>query len=269
MGGGGVSSGGGSGGAGGASSAGGGMGGQGGTAGAGGVGGVTPMGGAPGTGGMSSMGGAPGTGGMMAMGGMPPAPPGPVAAPTQAALFPGISENVAKVVPEDAMPGYFYGTSPEAPYPTVASVMLPSNDAPAGITHAQRTTMTSATNKLLILGWNFRANDGMAFRWVDAGAYAGLTFWMKIVGGPVSVLPTAVDATNVPVSDPAKGTCPTPAGCPPVTGAPEVVVGPTWVQFKVPFSSFTAGMPDMMTTVEKRQLARIDLLFVLPEWVLS
>lgn len=245
----------------------------------GGSGGLMAMGGAnaAGAGGApkGGMGGAAagGMAGMVAMGGMPGGaggvdmpPPGPIAKPSGAVFFSGTTNAVSKVVAGDASPGYFY-VARLGGMATLSVEALSAADQmglPAGVTFAQRTTNTTAAGEsaLIIFGFNFRPNDGMKFRWIDATDFAGFSFWAKISTGGIDLSTTTVDATNVKETDPAVGTCTVPM-CVSVHG--KVVAGTTtWTRFKFKWSDFTVGPESVQGPVEVKQMGRIDVLFVVP-----
>lgn len=102
-------------------------------------------------------------------------PPGPVAAPTSKDFFTGKGAAISKVVNGDANPGYFYASATINPTPTFPVTMLSAADQaglPAGITHAHRSNNLAAG--LLIIGYNFRANDGTASRPPGNNSRSGL-----------------------------------------------------------------------------------------------
>lgn len=260
-------------------------GGAGGTAGSGGKGGAGGLGGVGGVGGLASGGAAaggvagnPGTGGMpaatggmpMATGGAPMPPPGPIAKPTAAALFAGNTNAASALVGGDPAAGYFYSGSPSVMSPKVAPIMLAAADQaglPAGTVFAQQSlnTTAAATSALIILGFNFRPNDGVKWRWIDSSDYPGLTFWARApVGGPIEVNVTSVDGTNISNTHEAMGKC-TVEPCIPIHGK-VVSVTNTWTQFKFKWTDFSisaAAVPQ--GPVEPKQMGRIDLLFVVPD----
>ncbi|MDZ4694410.1 MAG: hypothetical protein SGI86_04625 [Deltaproteobacteria bacterium] len=234
-------------------------GGMGGTA-TGGVGGMSTGGmGGTATGGTAGS-NTGGTGGTVS-----PPTPGPIAVPTSKDFFSGKGATISTVVSGDAMPGYFYATGSFAIVPTVNVTALAAADRaglPAGVTHAQRSD-NPLTGGLLIVGWNFRANDGATWRWIDATAYAGITLWAKTGNpAPLSGSFTSVDAKNILTSDPIKGTCAA-APCVAVPGTP-INVTPTWQQFKIKFADLVqeVSLPAAQKgPVDVKQLGRIDILF--------
>ena len=248
----------------------------------GGAGGIMARGGAGG-GNAAGAGGAPkggmggaaagGMAGMVAMGGMPGGaggvvmpPPGPIAKPSSAVFFSGTTNAVSKVVAGDASPGYFYvgrmGGMATASVETLSTA--DQVGLPAGVTFAQRSTNTTAAGEsaLIIFGFNFRPNDGMKYRWIDATDFAGFSFWAKIATGSIELNTTTVDATNVKQSDPAMGTCTNPT-CVAVHGKGATATS-TWTRFKFKWSDFTVPPEAVQGPVEFKQMGRIDLLFVVP-----
>jgi hypothetical protein len=198
-------------------------------------------------------------------------PPGPIAAPTSKDFFTGKGAAISTMVNGDAMPGYFYATGSFAIAPTVSVTTLSAADQaglPAGTTHAQRSN-NPTTGGLIIVGWNFRANDGVSWRWIDASAYAGITLWAKTGNAaPLAGNFTSVDAKNILTSEPAKGTCAA-APCVAVPGRP-IIVTPTWQQFKIRFTELVQdpALPDAQKgPVDIKQLGRIDILFGLENTV--
>ncbi len=232
----------------------------------GGAAGMSPGGAAGAGSGSGGMAGAIAmTGGMAGMV-MPPPPPGPVAKPTSAVLFAGTSSTLSKVVLGDARGGYFYVVQPGGDAPTLSAVALAGADLaglPAGVTFAQKTsTSTLADGKLFIFGFNFRANDGDKWRWIDSTDHPGFSFWAKVGAGMIDVTTTTVDGTNVLVTDPPTGTCAS-APCVAVPGKAATVTS-TWTQFKFKWSDFTQSADAVQGPVDFKQMGRIDVLFALP-----
>jgi hypothetical protein len=205
----------------------------------------------------------------------PPPPPGPIEKPTSADLFTGTSDKLTKMVPGDASPGYFYAFSPSGITPTVTATMLAAGDAaaplPATIKYAQRTTIATADYNVVIIGLNFRPDDGMKWRWIDASAYAGVTFWGKVAAtsggtGMATMTMTPVAGNNVATTDARAGACAMPqAMCPSLYGT-SVALTSTWKQVKLKWTDFipssdasaVPGAPDW------KQLARFDFVYVAP-----
>jgi hypothetical protein len=246
------------------------LGGSGGSMPVAGMGGIASTGGAAGA---AMQGGAAGMnmgGAVMATGGTPPPPPpppGPTEKPSAPVLFGGTNNAVSKVVPGDATPGYFYAGSPSNPNASVTVQMLSAADQtglPAGVIYAQQTSNTAdaSGNALVILGFNFRANDALKWRWIDSSDFPGFTFWARVSKGSVTdINVTTVDATNILATDPVAGKCAA-APCLWVHGKLAMPTA-TWAQYKYKWTDFTidpVAVPQ--GPVDSKQLGRIDLLMV-------
>lgn len=219
-------------------------------------GGVVGTGGAMmGTGGaVMGTGGMMGAGGVMGMAGMPGSMT--PAAESGVFLFTGKAATMEKLVSSDPAAGYFYSGGDASA--TGGAEMLTGTQTmglPDGITFALSAKPLRAG--LTILGANFRANDGEKWRFFDASAYAGITFWARATK-PMVLNTTVVDAENTTPGDKG-GTCPaaTPAAegaCKPVAGR-DIILTATWKQFKVGWTDFINGGP-----AAPASLARIDWL---------
>lgn len=196
------------------------------------------------------------------------APPGPVAPSSQSGLFSGQEAMPAVMVWRDPSSGYFYVGSPSATQPQLSVVQLEAEaraGLPADALWAQQVNTGGELRVQTILGWNFRANDGEAWRWVDASAHTGLAFWVKTTLPNLTLTVLGVDRSAIPMNDARKGTCPGASRdmCPGLPRAP-VTATQTWTEVKLPWSAFTQSEGDSPHPLQPQHLGRIDLLFVTP-----
>jgi hypothetical protein len=182
-------------------------------------------------------------------------------------VFAGTSTEFAKLVPTDPAPGYAYVAHPLSATvaPTVAAVELEPAERsglPAGVAYALRNVVSSTGRTLLITGFNYRADDGPAWRWLDASGYVGLRFWARATTGPLDLNLTSIDASNVLASDPRRGACAADP-CPAVAGK-SLRLGGAWTEHSIRWTDLsTTATP--RGPVQVSQLGRVDVLWRAPD----